>query len=282
LNYSNTEDAVTGLNQWKMSLGKVCLVGSLLTASVALPAMLTGCSEMVTYSKVSREQGVKLLEAGQVEQAAGAFRNATKQNARDYQSFYYLGQCYEQLGQEQLALYNYKTALQIQPATVDGRLDKTFRAKAVDALGSYVARANSREQELDSLEEQANRTQLGTDWFVLAKAYQYSGDADSASDAYNRATLVAPADIDVIRSYGLYLEEIGQARRADPVLRRAYQLNPSDPQVIAALRKVGVVPGPAILAESQLEKPVVPNGPIPEMQLGSPEQQPTRVTVGAP
>ena len=51
-------------------------------------------------------------------------------------------------------------------------------------------------------------------------------------------------------------------------LRRAYRLNTQDEEVAAALLRLGVVPGPAILSATELSKPKVPLGPIPQVKWG--------------
>jgi hypothetical protein len=50
-------------------------------------------------------------------------------------------------------------------------------------------------------------------------------------------------------------------------LKRAYQMNDKDPQVIAALRRNGVIPGPSLKEPEQLAKPSVPKGPLPEVDI---------------
>jgi len=103
-------------------------------------------------------------------------------------------------------------------------------------------------------------------WFIVAKVYAFRGDADSAIDAYNRATLLTPKDFLMQKDYGLYLESIGQPQRAQAPLKKAYAIKP-DPQVADALRRVGIVPGPSLKPQSALAQPPVPKGPIPELEV---------------
>ena len=56
-------------------------------------------------------------------------------------------------------------------------------------------------------------------------------------------------------------------------LKRAYQLNNKDQEVVAALRRVGVVPGPSLKEADQLAKPAVPKGPFPEVDVKRWQQQ---------
>jgi tetratricopeptide (TPR) repeat protein len=240
------------------------LIGCGLLAGVVIAS---GCGELITYSFKSRRAGIEAYEQQRYEDAAGAFRNATQQNPRDYISFYYLGKIFQSTGRQQQALQSFKTAVEVMPVTLEGKQDETFRMTVIDALAECVNQAPSREQEVAALEDSANTSQRANDWFVVARTHAMTGDADSAIDAYSRAVLAGPKDKQITRSYALYLEKIGQTRRAEPVLRRAYQLNPQDAEVADALRRVGVVPGPSLLEEQKLVQPIVPKGPIPELEL---------------
>jgi hypothetical protein len=66
------------------------------------------------------------------------------------------------------------------------------------------------------------------------------------------------------------LEELGQTSDADLELRRAYRMNEKDPEILAALRRVGTEPGPALKEQKQLARPIVPRGPIPQLDLKMP------------
>ncbi len=234
---------------------------------VALVLGAAGCSDMNTYTHDSQNQGMRLYKQGNYADAAGAFRNAARQNPRSYQSYYYMGACYEQMGQYQQAIASYKTARQTMSVTLEGREDHEFRQTVLNGLANAVARSDQRDAEINSLQRDAQDHQTAEPWYLLAKVYALRGDADSAIDAYNRAALLEPNNFAVAKEYGLYLEHMGQKQRAEVPLRRAYALNDQDAQVNAALRRIGVVPGPSIREENQLAKPMLPKGPIPEMHI---------------
>lgn len=248
----------------------VACAGALLTGS-----LLSGCAELITYSKKSEEQGDKLMAQGRVEEAAGAYRNATQQNPAAYESFFKLGQAYQQLGREQQALQSFRAAVDVAPTS---RLapDVVFREKAVNGLAQCVAKSASRDAEMNASIEKANKSGKPIDWYVVARSYVAAGDADNAIDAYDRAMLAANSqDPQIAKSFGLYLATIGQTKRAEATLQKAYQLDPTDAEVNEALRKIGVVPGPSLLETDQLHKPLVPKGPLPEIELpGSGKSKP--------
>lgn len=238
------------------------------TASLTLlGATLVGCStsNTVTFSQSDRKAGMKLYEKGNYAEANAQFRKTVRTNPTDYKSQYYLGATYDQMGQTQQAIHAYKTSLDVQTTTLEGKEDKAFRANTIDGLARVIAKNDSGDTELDTIEQKARETQSGEWFFCLAKIYRYKGDADSAIDSYNRAALLSPKDFYIAKDHGLYLEQAGQTQLAIAPLKKAYAINSQDQDVNAALRRIGIVPGPGLLDESQLAKPPVPKGPIPPM-----------------
>ena len=105
------------------------------------------------------------------------------------------------------------------------------------------------------------------DSWLSAKVNRYLGDADAAVESYTQAALQDPSDFYIAKDYALYLEELGQGETADTQLRRAYRLNPKDPEIAAALRRVGTEPGPSLKEKKQLAQPPIPQGPLPELKM---------------
>ena len=244
-----------------------------------LATLLVGCasSDMITFSKDAQRKGISLYNDGQYAEAAGAFRNASRQNPRDYKNYYYLGASYEQMKQHQQAIHAYRMAHELLNRSMAAKEDDDFRIRIINGLGRAIARSDQRDLETDAAVREAESQGGAEKWFILAKVYSFRGDADSAIDAYNRASLLDPKNFLIQKDYGLYLEQIGQPQRAQVPLKKAYTLKP-DPQVADALRRVGIVPGPSLKPESALAQPAVPKGPIPELELNflkrtSPEQR---------
>jgi tetratricopeptide (TPR) repeat protein len=228
---------------------------------------LSGCADMMTYSRDAQVEGETLYKKGDYANAAGAFRNSIRQNPRNYQGYYQLGNCYYNLGQNQLAIASYKTARQTIDVTIEGRYDTETREKILNGLAAAIARSDQRDAETDTIQREAEANQSAESWYLLARVYEIRGDADSAIDAYNRAALLDPKNFTIAKNYGLYAERIGQPQRANAPLRRAYELNPKDQEVAAALRRIGVVPGPGLLTEGDLARPLIPRGPIPSANI---------------
>ena len=236
---------------------------SLCVASVAL--LSTGCAEMTASSKHSREAGQKLYAEGNYVDAAGAYRNAIRNDPLDYRAYYGLGQSYDATKSYYQAIQAYQTALDVQKRTAPGREDKAMRVKIIDSLAQAMARGYDR-----TLQEGGtpNQPQTAEAKYIQAKAFAYMGDADSAIETYRQATLIDKKDFAIAKDFGLYLEQIpGKREDAARQLKAAYQLNGKDPEVLAALRRVGIVPGPSLKEQEALAKPSVPKGPLPEVDI---------------
>ena len=235
--------------------------------AAGLTLAVVGCQDMITYSRDSREQGIKLYNNGQYDLAAGSFQNAVKQNPSDYQSYYWLGVSYDASKNYQQAIQAYRSSLDVQQLSIEAKANVPFRRKTIDGLAIAISKSPSRSDEITDIEQKTAGHETSEDALLLAKIFQYSFDADSAIDAYNRAVLLDPNDIAISREAGLYFAKINKQANAEPLLKRAYIANPNDTQVADALRGMGIVPGPSLKNEDQLVKPLVPRGPIPEIDL---------------
>jgi tetratricopeptide (TPR) repeat protein len=244
---------------WR-SFSGVVLVCALLLGGI-------GCADVVTFSEDAQREGIKLYQKQNYADAAGAFRNSVRQNPRNYEGYYWLGMSYQQLAQYQQSIAAFKTARDVIAVSTEGKLDDDMHAKILTGLASSIAKSDQRDIETDSATREARNYGGADRWFLLAKIYSYRGDADSAIDAYNRAALLEPTAFYIAKDYGLYMERIGQKQKAESPLRRAYSLQQDDAEVNAALRRIGVIPGPGILNEDQLARPIIPKGPIPTPKI---------------
>jgi tetratricopeptide (TPR) repeat protein len=245
------------------SIHKLVIGGALVAA-----ALTVGCQqEIISSNPSSRAQGIKQFEEGNYADAAGTFRNALRSDPRDYKSQYYLARSYENLKQYQQAIQAYKASLDAQPRTLAGREDKDQRITTIKALAACISKADNRDSETNLIEQAAKNGNRSQDWLLLANIHCDRGDADSALDAYNRATLANPEDFTCVKEFGLYLEQVGQQQRATQQLKKAYGMNGNDQQVNDALRRLNVIPGPGLKDESALVKPPLPQGPLPELEL---------------
>lgn len=259
------------MKQMTRDMGLLAWIGVL----GGLLSLTAGCVDVVTYSQESRKQGIELYNGGQYADAAGSFRTALRQNPGDYKSHYYLGRSEAALNHYQLSIQAYKAGLDTLKLTLEGREDGAFRKLILDGLADAIAKSDVRGPELDKLQTQVKANPSAETYLLIAKIFRAAQDADSALDAYNRATLTDSRDFEILKEYGLYLEQLGQNQRAEVVLRQAYTVNAKDAEVTAALRRLGVIPGPSIKEQNQLVEPLIPRGPIPQVRLpGQPKDAP--------
>jgi tetratricopeptide (TPR) repeat protein len=247
------------LNRWITHVFTAALLGGLSLGFVS------GCADVVTYANDSRRDGLKNMRDGNVVDAAGSFRNAVRQDPRDYQSYYYLGQCYDQMGSQMQAAQAYRSGLDVMNITIEGREDKTFRLHIINGLAGALAKGGTRTFDDQSV---AGKSKPGEQKFIVAKVYRNLGDADNALANYQQASFLEPNDAAIAKEYGLYLVQTGQTEQAKPVLKRAYAMNTKDTEVVDALRRIGVTPGPSLKDKQELVKPPIPQGPLPEGELG--------------
>lgn len=243
-----------------------------------------GTSNLLTFAEQSRKKGLQQFAAGDYENAAGSFRSATIQDPRDYKSFYFLGASYDKLNNHQQASQAFLSSLKVMDVTLEGKKDTAFRAKAIDGLAISTAKGQDRAVQIAMPQPGKNPAE---DAWLRAKILRYTGDADAAIESYNIAALQAPNDFYITKDYGLYLESLGQNQTAAVPLRKAYRMDASDQEIAAALRRIGMVPGPALKERQELAKPPIPEGPIPPVnewkmpKFGSSGQSEQAVQSGA-
>ncbi len=223
-----------------------------------------GCADVISHGPASRDQGKKLYAQGDYTEAAGAFKNAVRQEPRDYRSYYYLGSSYAHTNAYEQAIQSYHSALKVMNLSFEGREDKPFRQLVLDDLAKAIAKAETGSTDLSIPSEASTSAE---DQFLRAKVFRYTGDADAALQSYSQASNLDPKDFYIAKEYGLYLDQLGQQENAIKPLRRAYVLNSKDEQVATALRRSGTIPGPSLKNENELVQPPVPRGPIPEVDM---------------
>jgi tetratricopeptide (TPR) repeat protein len=236
---------------------KYLVVGASAMLAGSLLIGVTGCGDALIYAKESSRQGMELYNQGDYGQAAVTFANATRQDPRDYRSYYYMGASYEANHAYQQAISAYKSCLDVMPLTLEGKNNVAFRNHTIDSLATAISKSATHSEEALALEQKANGKASVEDMWLLAKVYRYGGDADAAIDAYNKVVLVAPDNFTIAKEAGLYEADLGQNNRASFALKKAFAINPADQQVADALRRLGVV-GSSQTSDADLSQPAVP------------------------
>jgi tetratricopeptide (TPR) repeat protein len=255
---------------------EVAMRAALASLLLCLSLFSTGCTDVLTYANKSREEGVRLYNDRYYADAAGAFRNAVRQDPRDYRSQYYLGLCYDELKQHHQAFSTFRTSLEVMKQLGPNFVDPNFRQQVLEAYGASVSRHDENESEVNALVKRAAGSSSGEEWFILAKAFRLRGDADRAIDAYTRAARVAGDDFFIRREFGLYLlDPLAQNKEAEYWLRMANKLQPHDETVNAGLAKLGVT----ITASSRNREPIPRFAPPPRQSALIPAAPPSAAPV---
>ena len=228
-----------------------------------------GCAEMMTNTRVDRDNAIKLYNDGRYADAAGAFRETIRHNPADLQSHYYLALCLDRVGAYEEAIEQYRFTLKHMENSLEGKENRPMRMQVLDLLAADVARV----QDHDPSTAMLNNGTTAEDQYLRGKIESRLGDPDAAIEAYQRALLLDPKFPEIHRDFGLLLAQLGQTDKARQELKQAYALNPNDEQTNAGLRKVGVIPGPSLKDESDMAHPLVPVGPLPELQIPGPQNQ---------
>jgi len=211
-----------------------------------------GCAEAFTYAKDAHKEGMQLYQEGDYVDAAAAFSNATRQNPRDFPSYYYLGASYEAMGSYQQSISAYRSCLDTMTLSLAGKQDVAMRYACMDKLAQVIAKSATSSDEIAAMEKKCTNQPSVDDQWMLAKVYRYCGDADAAVEAYNKAVLIDGTRFEITREAGLYEAALGQNDRAALTLKKAYTMNQDDTQVNDALHRLGVVTGPALLTSASM------------------------------
>jgi tetratricopeptide (TPR) repeat protein len=223
-------------------------VKSLLLSSILITGY--GCvPEAFTYAKDAHKEGMALYQDCDYIDAAAAFSNATRQNPRDYPSYFYLGASYQAMGSYQEAISAYRSCLETMQLTLEGKEDANIRLRALDSLAMVISKSGTSADETAAMEKKCAGKASVDDQWLLAKIYRYSGDADAAVEAYDKAVLIDGSRFEIAKEAGLYEKVLGQNERAAQSLKKAYAVNQSDDQVNDALHQLGVVTGPRLVVE---------------------------------
>ncbi len=251
------------------------ILSGILAIGIAGSALisLTGCGmdsqTVLTWSQDAKREGVQQYNDGRYAEAAGAFRNAIRQNPQDPESEYWLGLCYEQTQAWHEAIQAYKTALQLMPAPGTVHYSIGMHDNAFDRVARLIAANDRTGSETDLLAQTAAQSNSSEDFRLLGRVFRFRGDADSGLANYRRAVKIDPENFAAQRELGLYLEQLSQNQEAGQVLRDAYRLNQKDQQVNNALLQIGMEPGPGLLAQRRpVAHPVMP--PLPTVDPGLP------------
>ena len=129
---------------------------------LTIPLLSLGCADGFFRSYETPVAAGKRLYAQQdYAGASGSFRTAVRKDPRDWEAEYYLGVACEADGRYHEAVQAFRSCLDIMSVTYDGKSNKPFRLKAIDALAKTVAKNDLHDSELNMLEASAKASSAG-------------------------------------------------------------------------------------------------------------------------
>jgi len=230
----------------RINLRRTVTVSALLLLTVSL----TGCgTDMLTYSNDSKAEGIRKYNDGRYADAAGSFRNAARQNPTDDKTQYWLGLSFEQCQDYHEAIGAYIACLKLMAVPNTVHYDPKYHDDVFDRLAHLVARTDNTGVDVDAIQKDADAKSDPELYRLMGRIFRYRNDPDTAMQDYKHAVALAPDNYADQKEYGLYLEQLNQTQDAAVVLRDAYRLNQSDTELTDALVKIGITPGPALMAQ---------------------------------
>ncbi len=215
-------------------------------ACLLASALLAGCSTHVSKETL-RKRGDQAMFVEHWDVAIVNYTELTDRDPTDWSAQAKLGRSALATGDLSTARRALEIAAALRPT--DDRIandlaDTMQQQLAWDDLFAY-------------LRDRATSTSTSTDWLRLARVAIEADDPDTARQAV-RTALAVDADDDVAPYLmaARLLRQLGDDDEAQRTLALAWRIDPRDEDVLAALRDMGVVPGPTMrYAEVQIDQP---------------------------
>ncbi|MDP7030064.1 MAG: tetratricopeptide repeat protein [Phycisphaerales bacterium] len=205
-------------------------------AGLLLGSTLVACTTTVP-SQALRRKGEKAMSINDWPSAIDWYGQLVARDQTDWRSQAALGQAALESGDLTLARRSLEIASALQPANARIAADLADTLEQQEAWNDLFA----------YLHDRATTTSTAADWLRLARAAVEADDPDTARQSI-RTALAVDAGEDVVP----YLQaarlslRLGERSEAIRALSLAWDLDPTDPDVRAALLDLGVVPGPTL------------------------------------
>ena len=221
---------------------------------VALAAVLV----LAAFQTSASQEGLKALDQRQYQNAVDAFTKAIAADPADFSSHFNLDFAYSMLGNDKLAIDEYKKTLELKPGLYQAELNLgiiLLRDKqASDAVPHLAAAADQKPKEF-----RPN--------YYLAEALRQQGALAKSEDAYNTALQIDPKSAAGELGLAQALAKDQKLDEAAPHFRKAADLDPKYRDgllELAALYENAKRPDEAIALYQQF-----PEEPAAEERLGS-------------
>ena len=209
---------------------------TIVLAGLLLASVLTACSNHIPTPAL-RKKGAMAVSISDWPAAMEWYGQLVERDQTDWRSQAALGHAALEAGDLNTARRSLEIASALRPA------NKTIARDLADTLEQQEAWDDL----FAFLQDRASTTSSASDWLRLARVAIEADDPDTAREAIRTAIAV-----DGGASVGPYLRaarlarRLGEDQEAFKSLSLAWELEPNNEDVRAALRDLGVVPGPTM------------------------------------
>jgi len=208
---------------------------------------VAGCGKPRAEFDEIMHDGIAEYEAHHYRDALGMFKHAQEVDRERPEPTYYTGLCYLGMADRQFKEDNLPAALRNCDAAI-GAFDASVGAfpgysLAVQAKTDALKLKGKHAAALDIANWAARNCGPQAKMLILkGRQYAQAGDLDQAQLAFKQATTVEPKNAAAHAELGLFFMRCGNDREAIHCLKKAYELDPGAPGVVAALARLGASP----------------------------------------
>lgn len=217
---------------------------------LACSCVVAGCGKpRASFDEIMAE-GIAEYDAHHYRDALGVFKQAAEADRERPEPSYYKGLCYLGMADRQFKDDNLPAALRQCDAAISA-FDASIGAfpgysRSVQAKADALKLKGKHAAALDIANWAARNCGPQAKMLILkGRQYAQAGDLDQAQLAFKQATTVEPNNSAAFAEMGLFFMRCGNDREAITYLRKAYELDPGAPGVVAALARLGAAPEPA-------------------------------------
>lgn len=226
-------------------LTNLCIVQrSALLAALAL-SWFSGCGKSsVSFNEVYTE-AVREYDTRNYSEALGLFKNAAEIDRERPEPSYFYGLCYMGMADAHFKNDNLPAALRCCDQAVSA-FDAAIGAfpgytKAVQGKADALRLKGKHQAAADIAAWAATQSGPQASMLILkGRQLAQTGDIDGAQLSFRQATSVEPENAAAHAELGLFFMRCGNDAEAVKALRKAYELDPGAPGVVAALTRLGV------------------------------------------
>mgnify|MGYP000024191533 FL=1 len=164
--------------------------------------------------------GLTAVNQGNYDKARIAFETVVKYNHEDATSFFYLGSCYDNLGDLVSAKNAYLTVIKLRPDYLDGYKSLCIilmKLNEAEEAVKYAYKASAIDPE-DYIFD-----------FIIGTAYMKIKEFEKSIEPFKKALAKSPENLGTLNSLGTACIATGRSGEAISYYQKALELNPKNP-----------------------------------------------------